>query len=126
MSSEKRSKLIKSLDKEFSRYIRKVHSKRGLSECFTCLWIDDWDKMDCGHYMSRKHMLTRWDPDNARPQCVRCNRFHHGQPESFKLRLGEELSTKLEQEAKQTCKWEIHELEEMLETFKKLNRCLKH
>ena len=71
-------------------------------------------------------MSTRWDPENARPQCVRCNRFHGGQPESFKARLGEELSEKIEQEARKTLKWTNEELTEMLSLYKQANKILKH
>ena len=126
MTKKTRKELIKALDKEFSYFIRKSHSKRGLAECYTCLWIDDWKRMDCGHYMSRKHLSTRWDPDNAKPQCKRCNQFHGGQPESFRLRLGEELSTKLEQDAREVVKWSNEDLEDLLKRYRKINKKLKH
>ena len=70
-------------------------------------------------------MFTRWDPDNAKPQCRRCNRFHGGQPKSFKARMGKELSEKMEQDAQKVVKYSNDELLEMLELYKQINKCLK-
>lgn len=118
-----RKKAIEKLDREFSKYIRLVHSKDGMCECFTCGTVDHWKYMDCGHYMSRKHMLTRWDPENAKPQCKHCNQFKHGMPKEFRERLGD-IADQLEADAKKLCKWDIEQLEYMLNIFKKLNKHL--
>ena len=75
--------------------------------------------------MSRKHMATRWDPDNARPQCRKCNRFHGGKPKEFRYFLGEELADQMEAEAKKTTKWTNEELEQMLGIYRKLNKALR-
>lgn len=50
--------------------------------CVTC---DDpqpthWKRMQCGHFVSRRHYMHRWDitSGNCAPQCVACNRFDQG------------------------------------------------
>ena len=120
-----RKELIKKLDKEFSKYIRVVHSKDENCECFTCGTVDHWKNVDCGHYMSRKHMFTRWDPENAKPQCKKCNQFYGGVPKKFKERLGE-TAERMEEESKKVCKWELAELEAMLDLYKKINKKLQN
>ena len=121
-----RKKIIKKLDREFSRYIRVVHSKKGIAHCITCQWADYWENMDCGHYMSRRHMFTRWDPDNARPQCRKCNSFKGGRQEEFRFFLGEEIADKMEADARKVCKWTNEELVQMLDLYRNLNRALKN
>ena len=121
-----RKEIIKKLDREFSRYIRVVHSVNGITHCITCQWADYWENMDCGHYMSRKHMFTRWDPDNARPQCKKCNQFYGGKPKEFRFFLGEKLADQMEADSRKTCKWTNEELEDMLSIYRKLNKALKH
>ena len=39
--------------------------------------------MDCGHFMGRTHMSTRWLLDNLGVQCLTCNRVDNGRPEKF-------------------------------------------
>ena len=83
-----------------------------------------WKESDCGHYMGRKNLSTRWEPDNANPQCRNCNSWLSGNIEVYTERLGIELAEELEIEAKKTIKWDNHELEQMLELYKKINKCL--
>lgn len=119
-----RTTLISKLDKEFSDYIRKVHSKDGMCECFTCGASGHWKEFDCGHYMSRRNMSTRWDPDNAKPQCRVCNSFLGGNIEKYRERLGEQAEL-LEREANKTIKWDVAELEQMLVIFRKMNKVIR-
>ena len=39
--------------------------------------------MDCGHFMGRTHMSTRWLLDNLGVQCLTCNRVDNGRPDKF-------------------------------------------
>ena len=40
----------------------------------------DWTRLQCGHFVSRRHNVHRWDIEagNCLPQCVACNRFDQG------------------------------------------------
>ena len=40
--------------------------------------------MDCGHFIPRKHLKTRWHEKNTGPQCVECNRFGNGEVDEFR------------------------------------------
>lgn len=84
------SKLILELDKEFSIFIRKrAADKNGIAKCFTCGKMNYWQKMDCGHYVSRTYYGTRWDEKNCQCQCKRCNIFSEGKKDVFAVRLQE-------------------------------------
>ena len=47
--------------------------------------------MQCGHFVSRQYLATRWDDNNCRPQCAGCNLFGNGRLLDFEERLKKEL-----------------------------------
>lgn len=80
------------LDRVFSIFIRtRWMDYRGYVRCYTCPRILHWKEMQCGHWLRRGLSLTRWEPDNCRPQCEHCNEYENGQPEVFEAELREEL-----------------------------------
>ena len=86
MKSKKpsRSKLVKKADAIFSQYIRQRNADaNGMTECFTCGKQDHWKKLQCGHFMSRKHYSTRWSETNCQVQCAGCNVFRYGEQYTF-------------------------------------------
>lgn len=88
------SKLKKKLDTVFSKYIRYKYSKNGVVSCYTCGKRGSVKSMQCGHFVPRQHLATRWDENNCRPQCVGCNIFGNGKLLDFEERLTEELGVK--------------------------------
>jgi hypothetical protein len=86
------SKLKKTLDSVFSQYIRLKHAdKNGYVKCYTCSTVRHWKEMQNGHFVSRTYLITRFNENNCRPQCVGCNMFHHGKPLDFEENLKKEL-----------------------------------
>lgn len=79
------SKLKRTADKWFSLYIRAKYAK----ECYTCR--AKGKTLQAGHFISRSYLSTRWNEDNARPQCVGCNIWGRGKPLDFEERLKGEL-----------------------------------
>ncbi len=66
--------LIGKLDDIFSHWIRLSDcDKNGMLKCATCNHFDHWTKFDNGHFMSRRHMATRFERMNCNPQCGGCN-----------------------------------------------------
>ena len=59
-----RGKIVKKLDSIFSQYIRRRDVKENIAECFTCGKKDDWKRLQCGHFQSRRFYSTRWDETN--------------------------------------------------------------
>ena len=90
MRKTSRKTLIKKLDTVFSLYIRLRYAKNEISECYTCGKQDHYKKLQCGHFMSRKHYATRWDEDNCQVQCYSCNVMRYGEQYKFGLKLAKE------------------------------------
>lgn len=87
------SRLKSSLDAIFSIYIRTKYGKT----CYTC---GGQGTLQCGHFISRSYLATRWDESNARPQCVGCNIWGHGKFLDFEEHLVKELGADRVQELK--------------------------
>lgn len=134
------------LDKIISLYVRMRDSKEyhyKYFQCISCGRILSVDQADCGHYMSRRNMSTRFDTRNCHAECRRCNRFDashlvgyrhnlilrlgtlsyrqkhpdgHPVMEEVK-RLGEQQVDLLEIEAHQTKKWSVFELQELYKYY---------
>lgn len=115
--------LIEDLDTVFSRYIRiKYADNDGLVSCFTC---NDkpihFTRMQCGHYIPRTHLATRWLEENCRPQNEHCNCMLSGNLEVFKERLEEErtgITDWLLEQSRQVSKPSRWELKELLATYR--------
>lgn len=70
-----RQNLIKEADRVFSLYIRE--RDRG-KPCVTCsaTWQENFQ---CWHFLSRRHLNTRWTEKNAHGQCPKCNMWWSGE-----------------------------------------------
>ena len=80
------------LDKAFSELVRlKGADDDGWCECVSCPFMEHWKNFDCGHFVDRDNLPTRWDLDNCRPQCQECNRFKTGRRYQFGMALNREL-----------------------------------
>lgn len=68
--------LKRKLDTLFSKYVRMSESNpAGFATCVTCGKRDLFTRMDCGHFIPRGSLATRWDERNCHVQCQYCNRF---------------------------------------------------
>jgi hypothetical protein len=86
------AKLKKELDSVFSQFVRLKHAnKDGTVACYTCGKVKNWREMQNGHFISRQYLVTRWNEDNCRVQCVGCNMFGDGKPLDFEENLKKEL-----------------------------------
>lgn len=86
------AQLKKKLDEVFSEHIRRSFAdKSGFSSCYTCGKKATWKELQCGHFLSRSYLATRFDERNCRPQCVGCNVFGGGKQVAFAERLSREL-----------------------------------
>ena len=82
------SKLKKKLDAIYSQYIRQKYSDdTGEVSCYTCPRRDHYKNLQCGHFVPRQYLKTRWDERNTRPQCYACNMLYNGQPSRFAANL---------------------------------------
>ena len=82
------SKLKKELDKWFSLYIRlREATPEGMIQCFTSGRVYHYKQMHAGHFMSRRHLATRWCEINVQPQSPADNLFGQGEQYKFGLNL---------------------------------------
>jgi hypothetical protein len=78
-SKDDKKKLVATLDRWFSKFIRLRDSdQNGYCRCITCGRFASWKNMDAGHFISREKMATRYDEMNVHAQCQQCNRFKSG------------------------------------------------
>lgn len=95
--SESFNNLVQDLDHVFSQYIRNKHAdKNGVVECYTCGGKHTIAEIQCGHFMGRSNLGTRWMEANCRPQCMECNYFKTGNIEEFEYKLHAENNAVVE------------------------------
>ena len=119
--------LIDDLDAVFSKVIRlKSADDNGYVACYTCGKVDSWKYMDCGHFIPRDNMSTRYSEANCKPQCKTCNQAKDGNEKAFAEHLEADrcgLSEMLREEGREIQDYSRDELKGM---FNNYNRRLKH
>ena len=122
MKTKKKPDLKAKLDKVFSEYIRKRDTRNGVFKCISCGRILPYEQADCGHYINRKHMTTRFDEMNCNAQCRSCNRFDEGNIQGYRRGLvtlyGEQQVTLLEAKKHNLRKYSDFEYEVLIKHYK--------
>ena len=83
------AKLKEKLDRIFSQYIR-LRDMDKRTETFVCISCGrrlPILQADCGHYINRQHMNTRYSEVNCNAQCRSCNRFDEGNMQGYRRGL---------------------------------------
>jgi len=116
--------LIKELDSAYSKYIRqKDADDNGQVKCYTCDKVKHWKSIDCGHYISRRHLSTRYYEKNTKPQCKGCNIFKEGNKPVFALELikeyGKDVLEELDSLSHIKIKYDRNKLSNMIMYYKK-------
>jgi len=114
--------LKRKCDKLFSIYIRlRDVDRNGTAECVTCGLRDDWRRLQCGHFVSRVVLATRFNSVNCAPQCFACNVWRRGNPAEFAGYLqrtyGNGVIESLLKEKRRTVKYTRADYEEMIAKF---------
>ena len=122
MKTKKKPDLKAKLDKVFSEYIRKRDTRNGVFRCISCGRLLPYEQADCGHYINRKHMSTRFDEMNCNAQCISCNRFDEGNIQGYRRGLvalyGEQQVTLLEAKKHHFRKYSDFEYEVLIKHYK--------
>tara|TARA_R110002020_G_scaffold128710_1_gene288451 strand:- start:2196 stop:2603 length:408 start_codon:yes stop_codon:yes gene_type:complete len=124
------SKLKKELDKWFSLYIRlKDSDDYGMVNCYTSGRSYYYKQIHAGHFMSRRHLATRWCDRNVKPQSAADNLFGQGEQFKFGNQLDSEYgigtAEELQIKARQSCKISRSEYEEKISYYKEIVKNLK-
>ena len=80
-------------DRLFSLWVRQRDAIDGVATCITCGTPHPWRSIHCGHFMSRRHELTRYKEENAHAQCVACNTFDQGKQYEHGLAINKKYQT---------------------------------
>ena len=130
-SKTERQKAINQADREASIFVRTRDSIDGIKgKCPFCGKVELIKYMDCGHFISRTRMGTRFDERNMNLQCKGCNlrqskgldgiEYRHGL--EIDKKWGEGTAEELINISKQIKKLSVIEIEEIAENYRiKLN-----
>jgi hypothetical protein len=120
--SESLQNLIEDADALHSRYIRlKYADANGMVSCYTSGKRLHYTRMQCGHFISRKHLGLRWSDDNTRPQSEYDNCHLSGNLEVFREKLEAEkpgIVEYLEEQARQVAKPTREEMRELIASLR--------
>jgi len=114
-------------------YIKQNHSHDGeWCTCITCGKAIQIGSIDCqaGHFIPRSYSPTKYEEDNLRPQCARCNGAssqghfakYSGRPIEFeralRLEIGDERVDELKMMSTELWKWDRFYLIDKIEYYK--------
>jgi hypothetical protein len=106
------------LDQVHSLMVRLLGSdEKGIAGCYTCGSRSPWRQMQCGHFVHREDLATRWYTPNTRVQCKHCNEFLDGNTEVYEQKLEAEekgLPDRLREMAREICKPSREELKALI------------
>ena len=111
------------LDAIFSQYIRrKDATSQGLAVCVSCHAVKPWKEQQCGHYVSRTYLATRWDERNCAVQCGTCNVLRRGNYPAYTLymlrKYGQGVIEELEALRHKPIKLTAADLEDLILAYK--------
>lgn len=117
------------LDTIHSIYIRmRDADDNGNVKCVTCPEVGHWKTFDCGHFIPRGKLATKYNEINSHQQCPTCNRLKDGNLHKYEIFIratyGFEAVEQLKSESRKTVKWMPHEIQEMIEEFKSKTKAL--
>ena len=123
MKTKRPTGLKAKLDKVFSQYIRlRDRMPGGVFRCISCGQIKPIEQADCGHYINRQHMATRFSEVNCNAQCRSCNRFDEGNMQGYRRGLvqkyGEQRVLLLESQKYETRKYTDYEYEALIKHYR--------
>ena len=124
------SKLKKELDKWFSLFIRlRDATSEGLVQCITSGRTYHYKNIHAGHFISRRHLATRWCELNVSAQSAADNLFGQGEQYKFGLALdnkyGEGTAEELQYKSRQTVKMSRIDYEDKISYYKEAVEKLK-
>lgn len=123
------SSLKKKCDAWFSKFIRLRDSDdNGICTCCTCGKKEEWKHMQCGHFVPRNHLSTRFDEKNCNVQCVGCNMFKSGMQYEhgryIDRKYGEGTADKLMEKNKSVFKITGTEYNDMINFYREESRII--
>jgi hypothetical protein len=114
--------LIKELDLIFGTFIKLRDSENGRVKCFICGFSMPRQMAQCGHYIDRDQMPTRYNEMNCNAICQNCNCYDPDHREKYRAKLvdkyGELGVSALETISKSLQKFMRYDLLQMIGSYK--------
>ena len=89
--------------------------------CVSCGVKKPFDQLQAGHFVPADHYIHRYDERNVNAQCVKCNRFMHGNLIGYWLGMeakwGWQVTHKLAETRNDQRIYTVPELEELIEYY---------
>lgn len=109
--------LKRALDQTFSEWVRRSNPPA----CVSCGAAKRWQELQCGHFVSRVRLATRWHEENCHPQCGACNVLRRGNPIGYARyllkRYGPDILDRLDAESRKPVKFTRSDLAGMIEDY---------
>ena len=111
----------------FSIYIRlrdclKTTGSPDYGKCITCNNVYSFSNLQAGHFIPGRHPAYLFCEKGVNAQCARCNKWLEGNTLEYRRKIiemyGEGADEVLEQQAKQTKKFTIEELQGLLREYR--------
>ena len=122
------TKAKKKADEAFSLFIRTRDSVKGVCTCATCGAKHPIKAMHAGHFISRKHMATRYDERNVNAQCFACNIHNKGEQYKHSLyvdtKYGQGTAQILHELSQTIVQMKAQDYLDIVETYKKKTEVL--
>lgn len=122
---DRKKRAMARADMEFSKFIRTRDSQNYYGKAFTCISCGRTlpiRQADCGHYINRRHMSTRFSELNCNAQCSQCNRFDEGNIQGYRkglfFKIGPDKLEELEHAKFISQKFTAFDLEEIAKHYK--------
>lgn len=111
--------------KVFSLFVRLRDSdENGYCKCITSGRIVHWKDCDAGHFISRRHLATKYDEQNVNAQSRNDNRFNAGNQYAYAkaidMKYGPGTADKILARSRMTAKIGQFEIDVMTTHYKKL------
>lgn len=82
--------------KDLQKAIRmEAADDRGRCRCVTCGKLDDYKRMDAGHFIGSRRQSILFIEQNIHPQCKYCNRHLYGNPVEYEVFMVKRYGRKL-------------------------------
>jgi hypothetical protein len=109
--------------REFSRFIRlRDADSNGYCRCITSGKLVHWTRCDAGHFISRRHMATKYDEQNVNSQGRGDNRFRSGEQliyaKSLDKKYGPGTADRILARSRGTRKFEQFEIDALTKHYK--------
>ena len=130
MKTKSLPQLEKQLDTIFSRFIRLRDSDdNGWVRCISCGTPHNVTDIDCGHFIKRGKLSTRFHEKNCNGQCRGCNRYKNGNEAMYSYHLNQKwgagTSDLLVMLSSQPAKYSRFDYEIMIKEYKAKVKKLK-